>query len=88
MSLPDQHPDVAACRALWATIADDVDDLSDGEVIARAESFVDSYETTGRVAEEHDAPLQPDHLPALDLSTVADVAAFVAELRYALGRRS
>lgn len=88
MRPPDHPPNLAGCRALWAKVCDDVDRLSDREVIEQAENFVSSYDTIGRVAEEHDAPLAPEHLPALDPSTVADVAAFVAELRYALGRRS
>lgn len=76
------HPDkVAACREVLRQLLDDADDLADTEVIRLAETVVDP--TAGRVAEEHDLPLQPDHLPTLP-SLEVDAAILQAELLRAL----
>lgn len=83
------HPErVEDCRAVLAQAFEDVADLSDREVIDRAEMIDRTSQTMGEVAEQLDAPLEPEHLPALDLSGAGDLTAFLAELRSALRCRS
>jgi hypothetical protein len=75
-----------ACREVLAQIFEDVEQLSDQEVIERAEMIVGGTETLGAIAEQLGAPLAPDHLPALDPSMAADVTVLQAELHLCLER--